>query len=321
MIRSYPKIQSFANICKLANSRNIGEVLYEGSVKIHGTNASVVLESGVEAVTQSRTRIITPTDDNAGFSRFISNMTEPLFNPFPNTKIIIYGEWCGGNIQKNIAITGLPKMFVVFDVVKMFEDKRSKSVFDVFLDHHNIVMMNKQSVYFKSQFSIFSASINFDSTKSKQQFAELCSSLVLDVENRCPVGKFFNKEGIGEGIVWTPLNFTEGELSYSDMMFKTKGEKHSVTKVKTIVPLTDQQFEEQLKYEQFVEATVTDNRIDQSIELVNAIDRTSVGDCLRWIYNDIVTEEINLITTNRLDTKKLGKVIAKLAKNKLLLKL
>ena len=62
---------------------------------------------------------------------------------------------------------------------------------------------------------------------SQNKFIEL----VEEVEKECPVSKQFNVSGIGEGIVWTT------EYKGETYRFKTKGEKHSVSKVKTVVPI------------------------------------------------------------------------------------
>jgi hypothetical protein len=51
--------------------------------------------------------------------------------------------------------------------------------------------------------------------------------MTISVEDECPVGKFFNKEGVGEGIVFTCV--TNQELK-----FKSKGEKHYASKVKIL---------------------------------------------------------------------------------------
>jgi len=89
--------------------------------KLHGTNASVVF-SNDEIYAQSRTRILGRNSDNAGFASFVMNTKEvwekvqqtfkAIIND--NDKFIIYGEWCGGSIQKGMGINKLEKMFVIF---------------------------------------------------------------------------------------------------------------------------------------------------------------------------------------------------------------
>jgi hypothetical protein len=39
-----------------------------------------------------------------------------IMETFTHTTITIYGEWCGGNIQKGVGITNLEKSFFIFGV-------------------------------------------------------------------------------------------------------------------------------------------------------------------------------------------------------------
>ena len=43
-----------------------------------------------------------------------------------NNIIIVYGEWCGGKIQKHVAITNLDPMFVIFDIATNINDDKLK---------------------------------------------------------------------------------------------------------------------------------------------------------------------------------------------------
>ena len=44
---------------------------FTGTVKVHGTNAAIVRLKDGTIYAQSRSRIITPTSDNAGFAAFV----------------------------------------------------------------------------------------------------------------------------------------------------------------------------------------------------------------------------------------------------------
>src|ERR1035437_7012068 len=74
----FPSIEKFHNVVKAVGVYPVlaetGIVKYRGKVKIHGTNASVRVANGegyAEFAAQSRTRIITPTDDNSGFAKWV----------------------------------------------------------------------------------------------------------------------------------------------------------------------------------------------------------------------------------------------------------
>ena len=75
--------------------------------KIDGTNACVIVEDGLYGdddktcyVTgvQSRTRLITPNDDNYGFATWVEKNKDELVKLGPGYH---YGEWAGEGIQKN----------------------------------------------------------------------------------------------------------------------------------------------------------------------------------------------------------------------------
>ena len=136
-MKKYPSINQFRNIVRTVRdnhdyqgkdeqgnpiSRHISpypKLMFKGTVKLHGTNAAVVLYKDGRIQYQSRERVLSLQQDNAGFMTYMSGLDlSKLFQGIPfEDYIVIYGEWCGGNIQKGVAITGLPKMFVIFDVV------------------------------------------------------------------------------------------------------------------------------------------------------------------------------------------------------------
>jgi hypothetical protein len=101
-----------------------------GTEKIHGTNAAWVYTKD-EQWCQSRERIITITYDNAGCSFFMENNKE-LLNEYAikllnhynldieKFGVAIFGEFAGGNIQKNSALSGLGKKFMIFKHAKAF---------------------------------------------------------------------------------------------------------------------------------------------------------------------------------------------------------
>jgi len=107
-------------------------ITFKGTVKLHGTNAGVSFnygydENSSEFWAQSRENIITPEKDNAGFAFFVESKKH-VFRKFANqidslnlfdvrhNTVTIYGEWCGGNIQKGVGITNIPKSFFIFGV-------------------------------------------------------------------------------------------------------------------------------------------------------------------------------------------------------------
>lgn len=80
--------------------------------KIDGTNAAVVIgDDGTTIGAQSRSRLITPDDDNFGFARWVQDNAEELLKLGPGHH---FGEWWGQGIQRGYGLT--EKRFSLFNV-------------------------------------------------------------------------------------------------------------------------------------------------------------------------------------------------------------
>lgn len=302
-----------------------------GTVKLHGTNAGIVFDSvGNITSYQSRERELSLTSDNAGFMLYMeqpevkAELQDMITHIIDQNEvwigdrdiedlenIVIFGEWCGGNIQKGVAISGLPKMFVYFGIKAIFkgEDDSTNSLW-IDIAEFETMEAREQNIYNVLTFGKWTKVIDFNNPQLEQN---ALASLTIAVEEECPAGKFFGVSGVGEGIVWQPI--TEG-WRRSDYWFKVKGEKHSVSKVKTLAPVDTEAFQKQAD---FVAATVTEARLEQGLqvlqtELLLPFEMKSLGDFIRWVYNDIVKEETDTIVANQFDVKKLGGPIANAAR-------
>ena len=82
--------------------------------KIDGTNAAVVIGDDGEFAAQSRTRLITPDDDNFGFARWAyerrAELTE-ILGPGRH-----FGEWWGQGIQRGYGLS--EKRFSLFNTAR-----------------------------------------------------------------------------------------------------------------------------------------------------------------------------------------------------------
>ncbi len=73
---------------------------YAVTEKIDGTNACVIIKDG-EIAAQSRTRIITPQNDNFGFAAWVEEHKKELLDLGDGYH---YGEWWGQGIQRNYGL-------------------------------------------------------------------------------------------------------------------------------------------------------------------------------------------------------------------------
>lgn len=87
--------------------------------KLDGTNASIVITPEGDFLTGSRTRWITPEDDNFGFSRWAHENKEELLKLGEGAH---FGEWWGQGIQRKYGL--LHKRFSLFNVGRWNEDNK-----------------------------------------------------------------------------------------------------------------------------------------------------------------------------------------------------
>ncbi len=79
--------------------------------KIDGTNAQVFIGEDGQMLFGSRTRWITPEQDNYGFARWATEHRDELIKLGPGRH---FGEWWGQGIQRNYGLT--EKRFSLFNV-------------------------------------------------------------------------------------------------------------------------------------------------------------------------------------------------------------
>ena len=81
--------------------------------KIDGTNAQVLITEHGDIFVGSRTRWITPQDDNYGFARWIDGNKKTILDLGPGRH---FGEWWGSGIQRGYNLPKGEKRFSLFNV-------------------------------------------------------------------------------------------------------------------------------------------------------------------------------------------------------------
>lgn len=109
----------FPKIARLSREVTITE-------KIDGTNASIYIGEDGEFLTGSRTRWITPEDDNYGFAKWAAANKDELLRLGPGTH---FGEWWGSGIQRNYSQTR--KRFSLFNTHRWLDDAVRPACCDV----------------------------------------------------------------------------------------------------------------------------------------------------------------------------------------------
>ena len=319
----YPSIEQFRNAihkvtCKARqngvdangdptydHTKILPTLTYEGTIKLHGTNASVVLDRTTnELWFQSRENVITLEKDNAGFVRsFEGKDVRSWMNTLVTDAkvVVVFGEWCGKGVQPNVAISELPKRFVVFGV----------KADDVWMNRSFVATVKSEALGIENIYDYYTQRVDID-FNFPQLAQNVLADLTVKVEAECPFAKAHGVSGVGEGIVWKCLNFMwEDPMFY----FKVKGEAHSVTKVKTLAAVD---IEKVKSIREFAEKTVTENRCRQGVDKLREAgkktDRTSLGDFLKWVQADIEKEESDTAKGSGIDLKAASGEITKTAR-------
>jgi len=328
----FPEIVQFRQITKLVhdNTRYNGKdehghaiydaskvlptLTFKGTVKLHGTNSGVTLNRDGDIYAQSRENIITIENDNAGFAFFVESNKETFKKLFSTIDmkdadfVTIFGEWCGGNIQKGVAINGLPKMFVIF-AVKLSYTNTEKTNYFLTDEQTNHLKSIDNKIFNILDFKTYSIDIDFENPKLAQN---KLIELTAEVEKECPIGKAFGNIGVGEGIVW------KTETTRGTIRFKVKGEAHAgKSKVKVLKPVDN----EKINKIQEVAMKVTpvwrlSQMLEKSCDLINGgmIDRTKLGNYLKLVINDVLKEDIDILIEEKIEIKDISKYISDIAK-------
>jgi len=332
---SFPSIEQFRSVIANINRQfsfvgldTNGDAIYDhnlpkpvltfkGTVKLHGTNAGVCYNTTDGLWAQSRENIITPVQDNAGFAFFVESNKEDFLklisqvdlytkgDPTNNT-ISIYGEWCGGNIQKGVGITNLEKSFFIFGV-KITphvdpNDLEAVKANPAYWVDHSYLRAPEKKIYNITDYENYSIDIDFN---MPQLIQNQLSDITIAVENECPVAKAFGFTGVGEGVVWT--------CEYKGVVhrFKVKGEKHSASKVRTLASVDVDKLN---SIKEFVDYAVTESRFNQGLEktFINGepIDVKKMGDLIRWVVADVMKEEMDTMVSNKIEPKDVNKYIS-----------
>lgn len=103
------EFEPFQKIARLFREVTITE-------KIDGTNGLIFIGEDGEFLVGSRSRWITPTDDNYGFAKWAITHKDELMTMGPGHH---YGEWWGNGIQRNYSQT--EKRFSLFNTARWYD--------------------------------------------------------------------------------------------------------------------------------------------------------------------------------------------------------
>lgn len=312
-------IESLYNVRRsLVRAQQERVVRYIAKVKLDGTNAAVQVATDGRIIAQSRNNIITPESDNHGFAKWADD-NKDYFSRLANSQhTTIYGEWGGAGIQSGTSFSQVDhKVFVVFAI--QYGGVAGKAAQ---LDINPVTIEQRlgnrpDNVYVLPFYGqVFAA--NYINPDELQQTVDMLNEEVAKVEACDPwVKETFGIEGIGEGLVLYPLEtglvsgvtnepiLIDG-FTYSDLVFKAKGEKHRVKRDTSAVQMDPETVE---SINSFVELMATDNRLNQMLKGVE-LERENIGLFIKKVSKDIHKEGQAELEASGLDWKKVSKFLS-----------
>jgi hypothetical protein len=321
----FPDIELFHNVVKTGEFYNFPVLHYRSKIKLHGTNAAVRIKDGVVGA-QSRSRLITPEDDNEGFAKWVKANEAwfagiPFEEKFGSTDIAVFGEWCGPGIMTGTAINKIPhKCFVIFAIfaynwkqgnyIAVGEDNAM-----VLTEPADIeaLLVNKPKDVYVLPWHCDTFRVEFGHRDQLQEVAARLNKFVEEIEPCDPwVKATFGIEGTAEGAVYYPVSETGHGQSmrhwFSDYVFKAKGEQHKVIKTKQAVQVDP---EVAKSIEEFVTMFVTLARLNQGLNAVGGkADAKNTGAFLKWFMGDVLKESVDELAAANLTWDNVSRAVS-----------
>jgi hypothetical protein len=311
--------------------RAIDRVAYRGTVKLHGSNASVVCTpAGLQP--QSRNRELSMKEDNLGFASFVAGELQTAalralegelrarIGLAGDRPLALFGEWIGPGVQKGVGVAKLPsRQWVLFAVATRDEGVASpdgephRRWFDVLPELGD--RFAEAGIYSIVDGPTHELELDFTDRGALELAADRVERLTKAIDGSCPWASRFGVEGPGEGLVWQPLGEHFGD---DELAFKSKGEKHQIVGRKGPRKSANLDPEAVATVAEFVAHALTEARLAQGVEVLREkalpIDMRSMGEYLRWLAGDIQRECADELAASALDWKQIVKPLNEQAK-------
>ncbi len=320
--QAWPSIESFFNVVKYHAAKPeefpcSGKISYQGKIKLHGTNSGIRFVNG-EVSAQSRSQLITPTNDNMGFAKWVES-TMDFWKSLAsiNPDMTIFGEFCGSGIMDSCAIQQIgKKIFAIFGIVVNDTTGSNMVVEPACINR----ILSAGTGNYPENLHVLpwygeTLEVNYSNRGEMQATVDKFNKEVEGVEKCDPwVKQVFGVDGIGEGIVYYP--FIDGSVTdlkaFENFAWKAKGEKHKVVKTKEAVQIDP---EVANSIDEFVTLFVTEPRLEQGLTAIGgSLETKNIGLFLKWICQDIQKESVAELTASNLTWQVVQKGIQAKAK-------
>jgi hypothetical protein len=290
--------------------------MYGAKVKLHGTNAGVIVEPDGIVTAMSRSALITVKNDNMGFAKWVDDRKE-LFAKLasnlegsPNCSLVVFGEWCGPGVQQGVAINAIKeRVFAVFAMNIVSSDEAivdvahkqsiisSPGVLRDMLDE--VELDASRGCYVLPWFNgkgKNTASFTVEWHAMPEQLEPVLAEInanVLEVETNDPwVKKTFGIDGVGEGLVFYPIDSRRLNYeAFKNLCFKAKGAKHQNVAKSKPAQADPSKADDAVAFAALV---VTPARLEQGARFVSGGELTfemkNIGPFMKWMTGDIDKE-------------------------------
>jgi hypothetical protein len=311
----WSSIESFYHIRKsvvarphVTNGNSV--VSYRAKIKLHGTCAAVLVEPNGTVTAMSRTVVLTPKHDNAGFATWVESRKEAFASLKPNGgNLVLFGEWGGPGVQKGVALTQMKeRIFAVFAARMITENAEN----DLFITEPNVLRELTGDISNCHVLPWFNDGEQFvvdwcALPETLQPIVDKINDHVLKIEDCDPwVYSQFGIKGIGEGLVFYPCSSEHtSHDSFCELVFKAKGKEHQVvahTKPVQVDPTVVSEAKA------FAELVVTLPRLEQGVRAGDpdcnlVFEGKRIASFLTWIESDINKETTLELEASGLDAK------------------
>lgn len=308
----WPDIEGLHNVLKnLSKTLISSSIKYKARVKVHGTNAGVIITQDGRVAAQKRTSIIKPQNDNAGFATWV-HANEEYFKSLKYNfynDVIIYGEWAG--MQKGVAISEIGKK--IFAIFAIQHNAPSGAMMEIEPDTIKQKIIGHDDIHVLPWHGD-EIILNFSDYNDLQRKVNEINDIVNEVEKEDPwVKSVFGVSGTGEGLVYYPIIESDvfpliKRFTLSEYIFKAKGEKHKVVNNKKPVQIDPEIVK---SVQEFADLFVTENRLNQGVEVAcdGKFEMKKMGDFLKWFGGDVKKESTAELEAANLEWRDVGKEI------------
>lgn len=287
-------------------------------IKLHGTNAAVRISNGV-VTAQSRGRDITVEKDNYDFALWVHDHMD-YWNAMAekyakrNMSVVLYGEWAGPGVQKNVATSQLAKRSFFIFAAKVFghEFGSEEWVLEPSILNWEFDATPLPPDAYVLPWYNGPLELDFTDVQSLQAAIDTINVSVEAIDESDPyIKSTFGIDGVGEGLV---CYVCEPNCTHNkDLWFKVKGGKHTVNNEAKIAKVRKVAGQE---YYDLVEAFCTPGRYAQGLSELGIEDfpRNMTGKFIGWVCADVIKESSMEREQFNIDKRLFSGMVAKAAR-------